>query len=66
MLNVSYATTYGVVRVISHDGKKTFSVKIHPANALCAFIYHFKGEDGKKYAQLWNFPFGQGTRKQMH
>ena len=55
MLRVDYKTTYGVVRVKSHDGSKVYNVKIHPANALCAFIYHYKEEDGTKMAQLWSF-----------
>lgn len=64
MLRVNYLTTYGVVKVKSADGKRTFDVKIHPANALCAFIYHYKDENGvyhykdengDKYAQLWMF-----------
>ena len=55
MLRVSYTTTYGEVKVRNHDGSEVYKVKIHPANALCAFIYHYVGDDGKRYAQLWNF-----------
>lgn len=55
MLRVNYQITYGVVKVKSADGSATLSVKIHPANALCAFIYHYKDENGQKMAMLWNF-----------
>lgn len=55
MLRVSYTTTYGEVKVKNHNETKVLTVKIHPANALCAFIYHYKDEKGDKYAQLWNF-----------
>ena len=55
MLHVNYQITYGVVKVKSWDGGKICTVKIHPANALCAFIYHYKDEKGVKMAQLWNF-----------
>jgi hypothetical protein len=41
--------------VKNHDETKVLTVKIHPANALCAFIYHYRQEDGQKMAQLWNF-----------
>ena len=53
MLRVDYKTTYGEVKVKNMNGI-TCNVKIHPANALCAFIYHYKDEKGEKYAQLWN------------
>ena len=55
MLRVDYTVTYGIVKVKNHDGSKKLTVKIHPANALCAFIYHYRREDGQKMAQLWNF-----------
>ena len=42
MLRVDYTVTYGEVRVKNHDDSKTLTVKIHPANALCAFIYHYQ------------------------
>lgn len=54
MLRVDYTTTYGVVRVKNLDGR-ICNVKIHWANALCAFCYHYKKEDGTKMVQLWNF-----------
>lgn len=55
MLRVNYKITYGELKVKSWDGSKVCKVKIHPANALCAFIYHYKNEKGEKMAQLWNF-----------
>lgn len=54
MVRVDYTVTYGEVRVKNHDGS-ICNVKIHPANALCAFIYHYRQEDGQKIAQLWSF-----------
>lgn len=55
MLRVNYQISYGEVKVRNHNKTKVFNIKIHPANALCAFIYHYKEEDGTKMAQLWNF-----------
>lgn len=55
MLRVNYLISYGEVKVRNHDETKVLTVKIHPANALCAFIYHYRREDGQKMAQLWNF-----------
>lgn len=55
MLHVNYQIEYGLVKVKTWDGSKICNVKIHPANALCAFIYHYKNEKGEKVAQLWNF-----------
>lgn len=55
MLNVDYQISYGEVKVRNHDETKVLTVKIHPANALCAFIYHYRREDGVRMAQLWNF-----------
>ena len=55
MLRVNYQISYGEVKVKSWDGSKVCTVKIHPANALCAFIYHYKNDKGEKIAQLWNF-----------
>lgn len=55
MVRVDYTTTYGIVKVRNHDDTKVLTVKIHPANCLCAFIYHYQREDGVKMAQLWNF-----------
>lgn len=55
MLRVNYQISYGEVKVKSSDGSKVLTVKIHPANALCAFIYHYKNDKGEKMAQLWCF-----------
>lgn len=55
MLRVNYKIEYGSVKVKNHDKTKVLTVKIHQANALCAFIYHYRREDGQKMAQLWNF-----------
>ena len=55
MLHVNYTINYGVVKVRSDVDGKLYKVDIHPANALCAFIYHYKNEKGTKMARLWNF-----------
>ena len=55
MLRVNYRIEYGQVKVNSWDKTKVHTVKIHPANALCAFIHHYKDEKGEKMDQLWNF-----------
>ena len=55
MLRVNYLIEYGSVKVKSVDGEHVCNVKIHPANALCAFIYHYKNDKGEKMSQLWNF-----------
>lgn len=55
MLRVNYKIEYGELKVKSADGKHVCKVKIHPANALCAFIYHYKDDNGEKMAQLWMF-----------
>ena len=52
MLHVDYTTTYGVVRI--KQCGKVYSAHIHSANALCAFIYHYK-ENGTKMVQLVMF-----------
>lgn len=54
MLRVDYKTVYGIVKVKNHDGR-ICNVKIHWANCLCAFCYHYQREDGTKMVQLWNF-----------
>ena len=54
MLRVNYKTEYGSVRVKNHDGSYA-TIRIHWANALCAFVYHYKNEKGERMAQLWNF-----------
>lgn len=56
MLNVNYQIEFGSVKVKSAtDDKKLVTVKYHPANVdLGAFIYHYKDNEGKKMAMLWN------------
>ena len=54
MLRVNYSVSYGEITVKGLSGKNV-KVQIHPANALCAFICHYKDENGTKMAQLWNF-----------
>lgn len=65
MLRVNYLITYGIVKVKNHDETKVLTVKIHPANALCAFVYHYRREDGQKMAQLWNFLNDLGQAKRI-
>lgn len=57
MLRVNYQIEYGSIKVKSAaDEKKLITVKFHPANVECgAFIYHYKDDQGKKWAQLWTF-----------
>lgn len=55
MLRVNYNITYGEVTYKQASDGRLFTVKIHSANALCAFIYHYKDNDGKKMAQLVSF-----------
>ena len=54
MLHVDYNITYGEVTYRQASDNESFTSKIHWANALCAFIYHYK-KDGKKWARLINF-----------
>lgn len=54
MLRVDYKITFGEIKVKQHDNRLV-TIKIHWANALCAFIYHYKNEDGEKMAQLISF-----------
>lgn len=54
MIHVDYKITYGEIKVRQNDNKLV-TIKIHWANALCAFIYHYKEEDGTKMAQLISF-----------
>lgn len=54
MLQVDYRIHYGSVTIFQESDKTEYTIDIHPANALCAFIYHFE-ENGKKYASLLNF-----------
>ena len=55
MLQVNYKITYGEIKVRQKTDNRLVTVKIHWANALCAFIYHYKAEDGVKMAQLISF-----------
>jgi len=48
MLRVNYKITYGEIKVRQASDNKLYTNKIHPANALCAFIYHYKAEDGRE------------------
>ena len=52
MLNVDYTITYGEVDV--KRGDDVYTIKIHAANALCAFIYHYE-VNGEKKASLYMF-----------
>ena len=59
MLQVNYQVVFGEVFGRNQDGTK-WKVQYHPANVEHgAFIYHYKGEDGKQYAQLWSFLDGK-------
>ena len=55
MLRVNYKITYGEIKVRQKSDNRLATVKIHSANALCAFIYHYKAEDGTEMAQLISF-----------
>lgn len=55
MLRVNYKITYGEIKVRQKSDNRLVTVKIHWANALCAFIYHYKAEDGRKMVQLISF-----------
>ena len=55
MLRVNYKITYGEIKVRQKSDNRLATVKIHSANALCAFIYHYKEEDGTEMAQLISF-----------
>lgn len=55
MLHVNYKITYGEIKVRQKSDNRLVTVKIHWANALCAFIHHYKDEDGTKMAQLISF-----------
>ena len=55
MLRVNYKITYGEIKVRQKSDNRLVTVKIHWANALCAFIYHYKAEDGTKMVQLISF-----------
>lgn len=55
MLQVNYKITYGEIEVRQASDNRLVTIKIHPANALCAFIYHYKDENGTKMAQVVGF-----------
>lgn len=55
MLHVNYKITYGEIKVRQKSDNRLVTIKIHLANALCAFIYHYKNENGEKMAQLISF-----------
>lgn len=55
MLRVNYKITYGEIKVRQKSDNRLLTTKIHEANALCAFIYHYKNENGEKMAQLISF-----------
>ena len=54
MLRVNYQIHYGSITIFQESDKTEYTIDIHSANALCAFIYHYE-ENGKKYAQLQGF-----------
>ena len=55
MLRVDYKITYGEIKVRQKTDNRLVTVKIHWANALCAFIHHYKNEKGEKMVQLISF-----------
>ena len=55
MLRVDYKITYGEIKVRQNSDNRLETIKIHQANALCAFIYHYKEDDGTKMAKLVSF-----------
>jgi hypothetical protein len=55
MVHVNYKITYGEIKVRQASDNRLVTVKIHWANALCAFVYHYKNEDGVKMVQLISF-----------
>lgn len=55
MLRVDYKITYGEIKVRQKNDNRLVTIKIHWANALCAFIHHYKNENGEKMAQLISF-----------
>lgn len=54
MLRVNYKITYGEIKVRQYDNRLV-TVKIQWANALCAFVHHYKNNDGEKMVQLISF-----------
>lgn len=55
MLRVDYDVEYGEILYRQTSDKKLIVLKIHWANALCAFIFHYKEDDGTRMAQLVSF-----------
>lgn len=55
MLRVNYKITYGEIKVRQKSDNRLLTFKIHEANALCAFVYHYKNENGEKMALLISF-----------
>ena len=55
MLQVDYKITFGEIKVRQKSDNRLVTVKIHWANALCAFICHYKNENGEKMSQLISF-----------
>lgn len=53
-LRVDYKIKYGEIKHRQRSDNRTFTIDIHLANALCAFIYHYK-KDGEKWSQLISF-----------
>lgn len=54
MLNVNYKITYGEIKYRQKSDGEVYKIHIHWANALCAFVYHYK-EEGKKMVHLVSF-----------
>ena len=55
MVRVNYKIKYGEIKVRQKSDNRLVTVKIHLANALCAFVHHYKNENGEKMAQLISF-----------
>lgn len=51
-LRVNYNIEYGEIRYKQRNDLQRIAIKIHCANALCAFIHHYKSEDGKTMCPL--------------
>lgn len=55
MLRVDYKITYGEIKVRQKSDNRLVTIKIHWANALCAFIHHYKNENGDEMVKLVSF-----------
>lgn len=55
MLRVNYKIEYGEVKYRQTSDNRIYTIKIHWANALCAFIHHRKDNEGTKWADLVAF-----------